>query len=150
MASEASAGIENDLLRCATIANNEQRLACFDSLASEARKIQPANYIQPPERFLKSELRVNPKKSEYKLNVSDFVGLIKAAKMENGQRIKIFGWLQEQDGYTLVINMRSQTKVRFKYFNNEAKNYSVLQPVTIDSVERAPSVFIYNVAAMSP
>ncbi|WP_455204058.1 hypothetical protein [Kaarinaea lacus] len=150
MAFEADADVEVELLRCANISNANQRLECFDKLASSTKKSRDVRYIQPPEEFLKSELRVNADKSEYKLTIKDFLDLIKAAKIDNGQRITVLGWQQDEEGYVLVIKIRSQTNVRFKYSHSEKENYSVLQPVVIDNVQRAPSVFIYNVAAMSP
>jgi len=135
--------------QCSTIKDDKLRLACYDQFAQISLNLNQKNHYTPPDKFLNAELRVDKHVSEYRLRVSDFLALIKAAVMDNQKKIEILGW-QKKHHYELHIRMHQPVSLQFEHINTKTENFCVLKPVLVDGEIIDPAIFILNIASMSP
>lgn len=151
---QAHAQTEPSLLSCSKIESDSERLSCYDRLVNEIYGTGKAHtdshakvlYIQPPQEFLASELRVDPAKSDFDLTIQQFIELIKSAKLENGQPVVIDGWSMQDQGFVLNIQMKSPVQLLFE-FGPQHNEYSVLQPVSVKGAKVDAALFVMNMAA---
>ena len=143
-------GLPDRFVACSQIVNAEKRLQCFDSLSKQFIIDKKSNNIQPTTEFLESELRVDKTRSDFHLKINDFIAMLAAAKLDSGKTIEIYGWERHGDQYTLVIGMRTTTRLQFTYNHGVNANYSVLAPVLVDGAMIDPALFVLNIAAMTP
>jgi len=134
---------------CVNIVNAEKRLQCFDALSKHFEIDKRSDDILPTTEFLQSELRVDKRRSDFHLRVSGFIAMLADAKLDGGKPIEIYRWERHGDEYTLVINMRTTTHLRFTHSHNINENFSVLAPVLIDGSLTDPALFVLNIAAMT-
>jgi hypothetical protein len=152
---QALGQVEPRLMKCVQIQADSERLRCYDALANEIAEAgaipgqsqEVMSYIEPPQEFLDSQLRVNPAKSDFDLTINQFLRLIKSAKMENGQPVVINGWSLQEQGYVLNIKMKAPIHLKFVFDPDKNTEYSVLQPVLMKGVKIDPALFVMNMAA---
>ena len=142
----AAAGIEPRLIHCLQIKTDRERLSCYDNLAKELT-VSEDHYIQPPQEFLDSQLRVTPEESDFDLTIDQFIQLVKSAKLENGQPVVINGWTTQDQGYVLSIQMKSTIQLLFVFDPDKNREFSVLQPVEVKGIKMDPTLFVMNMAA---
>ncbi|MFV2056778.1 MAG: hypothetical protein ACC707_09940 [Thiohalomonadales bacterium] len=135
--------------QCISIKDDSLRLACYDKTAKISHQVDQKNHYTPPDKFLNAELRVDKHVSEYRLRVSDFLALIKAAVMDNQKKIEILGW-EKKHHYELHIRMRQPVSLQFEHIDAKTENFCVLKPVLVDGEIIDPAIFILNIASMSP
>jgi len=144
------ASLSNQILQCATLKQDFRRLQCYDKLVQRTESLNNKNVLKPPKEFLVSELRAARHESDYTLSISDFVRLIRRAKLENGNPIVIIGWKVQPHSFSLVINMQKEITISFTHIKTKQENISLLLPVIIDGNSIDPSVFITTIASMTP
>lgn len=135
---------------CVHIVNAEKRLQCFDALSGHFINDKKSIDVLPTTEFLESELRVNKARSDFHLRVSGFIAMLADARLDGGKPIEIYRWERQGNQYTLVINMRTTTRLQFTHSHNADKNFSVLAPVLLDGTLTDPALFVLNIAAMTP
>jgi len=149
------AQIDPRMIICSKISSDDDRLSCYDRLVQElsasdessAKTEKKIIYIQPPQEFLDSQLRVNPQKSDFDLTINQFIELVKSAKLENGKPVVIKGWSTRGKDYVLHIQMKTPIQVQFVFDPELHSEYSVLQPVLVKGIKMDPALFVMNMAA---
>lgn len=109
-------------------------------------------YVQPDDRFLKSELMVRPGISEVGLSVEQFVLVLEKAAMDNGKSPQLKGWTKEENEYTLHLVMKQAVELKFTHFLQPPINgqASLLAPIQ-SGLEQVPALqFVMSVFAMVP
>lgn len=109
-------------------------------------------YVQPDERFLRSELMVRPGISEVGLSVGQFVEALKLAKMDNGRSPELKGWTKNDNEYTLSVVMKQPIELKFTHLLAPpiSGKASVLAPIQAGLEELPAMQFLLSVIAMIP
>ena len=155
-AASTQATLAQQLVRCASLDNDQQRLACYDALAHSASSggqlAKHLEIIQPPAAFLKSRLVAEPWKEEYHLTIRGFVDLISHAKLESGKRVTVQGWSRDKHDYVLHITMDNPVQLHFlpRDIKGNSTPMSLLREVTMDGYTMGAGQFIMVIAAMVP
>lgn len=151
-ASGQESELEKGLKRCSNKQAALDRLNCYDRLVEKHQLVVKQKYIRPPAKFLSSKLTATPWHDEYKLTVEDFVNLIKAAVMEDGEKIDVHGWTKQGRDYVLNITMRRPLHLRFLPFESATDEIplSLLRKLIIDGEATDPELFITTIASMVP
>jgi uncharacterized protein YecT (DUF1311 family) len=109
-------------------------------------------YVQPDDRFLKSELMVRPGISEVGLTVGQFVEVLQKSVMDNGKSPQLKGWTKEENEYTLHLVMKQPVELKFTHLLQPPVNgqASLLAPIQA-GLEQVPALqFLMSVVAMVP
>lgn len=148
--------LTEQLVHCATLSDNRQRLACYDDLArsltSNTGQSQSIDFIQPPASFLDSRLVAVRWKTDYKLTVRSFVDLISQAVTGEGRKVTVQGWTRDKHQYVLHITVRTPVKLQFlpREDAKQGPPMTLLQEVTMDGQTVSAEEFIMVIAAMVP
>lgn len=148
--------LTEQLVHCAALSDNRQRLACYDDLArsvtSDTGQSQSLDFIQPPASFLDSRLVAVRWRTDYKLTVRGFVELISQAVTGDGKKVTVQGWTRDERHYILHITVRRPVKLRFlpREGAKQGPPMSLLKEVTMDGQTVSAEEFIMVIAAMVP
>lgn len=143
---------ERPLQTCKSIRAAEERLACYDAWSETELITSNSTYLDVPQQFLDSQVRVQPDRGDYTLTVRQLLELMQSAQTAEKKSIKVLGWTRQDSIYILHAHLHQAFEVRLSYMPSAASgdNYSVLHPVNMYRKAMDASLFIIHIAAMSP